>query len=111
MPDDIQKVYYSIGEVAEKFGVNASTIRHWEAEFQILRPRKNKKGERQFTERDINIIQSIFHLVKEKGFTIQGAKEFLKATPKVQSEKEALIESLEKLKAFLLTLKENLDSK
>jgi DNA-binding transcriptional MerR regulator len=109
MPDNIQKVYFSIGEVADKLGINTSTIRHWESEFSMLKPKKNKKGERQFAQKDIDLIQTIYQLIKEKGYTIQGAREFLKSKPQEKSEKAALIESLEQLKAFLLTLKERLD--
>jgi DNA-binding transcriptional MerR regulator len=111
MQDEIQKRYYTIGEVAEKFHVNTSLIRFWETEFDTLRPKKNKKGDRQFTQRDIDCVQTIYHLVKEKGYTLQGAKEIIKATAKEQTEKAALVASLEKLKSFLTELRDNLDSK
>ncbi len=109
MQEEIQKRYYTIGEVAEKFGVNTSLIRFWETEFDILRPKKNKKGDRQFTQKDIECVQTIYTLVKEKGFTLQGAKETIKANSKQQSEKAALIESLEKIKSFLMVMRGNLD--
>lgn len=111
MQDEIQKRYYTIGEVAEKFNVNTSLIRFWETEFDILRPKKNKKGDRQFTQKDIDSVQTIYHLVKEKGYTLQGAKDIIKASAKEQSEKTALIASLEKLKSFLTELRSNLDAK
>jgi DNA-binding transcriptional MerR regulator len=111
MQDEIQKRYYTIGEVAEKFNVNTSLIRFWETEFDILRPKKNKKGDRQFTQKDIDCVQTIYHLVKEKGYTLQGAKDIIKASGKEQSEKAALIASLEKLKSFLTDLRNNLEVK
>ncbi len=109
MQEEIQKRYYTIGEVADKFGVNTSLIRFWETEFDILRPKKNKKGDRQFTQKDIECVQTIYTLVKEKGYTLQGAKETIKANSKQQSEKASLIESLEKIKYFLVLMRENLD--
>jgi DNA-binding transcriptional MerR regulator len=111
MQDEIQKRYYTIGEVAEKFNVNTSLIRFWETEFDTLRPKKNKKGDRQFTQKDIDCVQTIYHLVKEKGFTLQGAKDIIKASAKEQNEKAALIASLEKLKSFLTELRNNLEVK
>ena len=111
MQDEIQKRYYTIGEVAEKFNVNTSLIRFWETEFDTLRPKKNKKGDRQFTQKDIDCVQTIYHLVKEKGYTLQGAKDFIKAGSKEQNEKATLIASLEKLKFFLTELRNNLEVK
>ena len=70
----IKKIYYSIGEVAAMFNVNKSLIRFWEKEFIIIKPKKNKKGNRYFTENDINNFKIIFHLVKERGYTLDGAK-------------------------------------
>jgi DNA-binding transcriptional MerR regulator len=108
MNEEIQKRYYSIGEVAEKFKVNTSLIRFWESEFDVLRPKKNKKGDRQFTQKDIDCIQNIYHLVKEKGYTLQGAKEIIKAKTQLQPERAALINSLEQVKAFLTELRDKL---
>ena len=73
-----QKLYYSIGEVAEMFGVNESLLRYWEREFDIIRPRKNAKGTRSYRKEDIDNIKLIYHLVKEKGLTLDGAKKKLK---------------------------------
>jgi len=73
-----KKMYYGIGEVAEAFDVNASLIRFWEKEFDILRPKKNAKGNRKFTPEDIKNLELIYHLVKERGFTLEGAKIHLK---------------------------------
>ncbi len=72
------KLYYSIGEVAKMFDVNASLIRFWEKEFDIIKPKKNKKGDRMFTQADVDNFRIIYHLVKERGYTLQGAKEKLK---------------------------------
>jgi DNA-binding transcriptional MerR regulator len=108
MSDEIVKRYYSIGEVAEMFAVNASLLRHWETEFDTIRPKKNRKGERQYTQKDVETIRLIYGLVKDKGFTLQGAKDFLKTKNQQESEKGALIESLEKLKGFLTDLRSKL---
>ena len=70
----IEKVYYTIGEVGELFEVNQSLIRYWEKEFDILKPQKNKKGNRLFTKQDINNLRIIYHLVKERGYTLPGGK-------------------------------------
>ena len=78
--DDLTKVYYSIGEVADMFNVNASLIRFWEKEFDIIKPKKNKKGNRLFTKEDVNNYQKIYFLVKERGYTLKGAKEKLKGS-------------------------------
>ena len=76
--EETQKLYYSISEVSEMFELNASTLRFWEKEFDVLKPTKNKKGNRLFTQKDIEHIARIVDLVKQKGFTIQGAKDQLK---------------------------------
>lgn len=105
---DSLKLYYSIGEAADILGVNTSLIRFWEKEFDILKPKKNKKGNRQFTKEDIENLKIIFHLVKERGFTLQGAKEKIKQG-KISTKQEVdVVESLEKVKSFLLELKKNL---
>lgn len=108
MSDEIQKRYYSIGEVAEQLGVTASLIRHWETEFDVLRPKKNKKGDRQFTHKDIARLHMIYQLVKEQGYTLQGARDVIKFKVKEQNEKAALVESLERLKAFLTAFRDSL---
>ncbi len=76
---DTLKLYYTIGEVAEMFQVNASLIRFWEKEFDIIQPKKNKKGNRLFTQEDVDNFHVIYHLVREKGYTLQGAKDKLKS--------------------------------
>ncbi len=105
---EINKLYYPIGEVAEMFGVNTSLIRFWENEFEVLQPKKNKKGNRLFTPADVENLKLIYHLVKEKGYTLQGAKDKLKSGTEALSETRKVIASLENLKAFMLKLKEQL---
>ena len=105
---EITKRYYTIGEVSEMFDVNASQIRFYEKEFEVLQPKKNKKGNRLFTPEDIENLKIIFHLVKEKGFTLQGAKEHLKGNKDTVKDNQRVIDSLERLKQFLLEVKEQL---
>lgn len=107
--DDIlfKKQYYAIGEVAAMFRENQSLIRYWETEFDILQPRKNRKGDRFFRPADIKNLVLIYDLLRRRKFTIEGAKDFLKKNKKAE-EKFAMIQSLQKIKAFLLELKANL---
>lgn len=105
---DSLKLYFSIGEAAEILDVNTSLIRFWEKEFIILKPRKNKKGNRQFTKEDIENLKMIYHLVKERGFTLQGAKEKLKKGKKITKKEVNIVESLKNVKSFLLQLKKEL---
>ena len=107
LPD---KLYYSIGEVAKAFEVNTSLLRYWEQEFPILRPKKNKKGNRYFTPEDLKNLQIIYHLVKEKGYTLDGARIALATNNKI-SETISIIDRLEFVKAELLKLKESLAEK
>ena len=108
-PDEIlfQKQYYSIGEVAKWFRLNQSLIRYWETEFDILEPRKNRKGDRFFRPIDVKNLVLIHDLLRRRKFTIEGAKEFLKKNKKAD-EKFAMIQSLEKIKSFLNELKASL---
>lgn len=106
---EIDKVYYSIGEVAKMFNVNTSLIRFWEKEFDIIKPQKNKKGNRLFTRSDIDNFHIIFHLVKERGFTLQGAKEKLKKNKTETVNSVEMVKSLNKIKNFLLEIKKELD--
>jgi DNA-binding transcriptional MerR regulator len=108
-PDEIlfQKQYYSIGEVSKWFRVNQSLIRYWETEFDILQPRKNRKGDRFFRPVDIKNLVLIHDLLRRRKFTIEGAKEFLKKNKKAD-EKFTMIQSLEKIKSFLNELKASL---
>ncbi len=101
----IEKSYFTIGEVAEMFNVSTSLVRFWEQEFDILQPKKNKKGNRLFTRKDLDNLKIIFHLVKERGYTLKGAKEKLKNQGTDISKELQVIESLQRLKSFLIELK------
>ncbi|MGJ8549837.1 MerR family transcriptional regulator [Winogradskyella wichelsiae] len=103
-----EKLYYGIGEVAKAFKVNPSLIRFWEKEFDVLKPKKNAKGNRKFTPEDIKNLKFIFHLVKERGFTLDGAKTHLKEERKQALEKFEIIEKLESIKAQLNKIKTQL---
>ncbi|GLU43732.1 MerR family transcriptional regulator [Allomuricauda sp. NBRC 101325] len=103
-----EKRYYGIGEVAEAFGVNTSLIRFWEKEFDVLQPKKNAKGNRKFTPQDIQNLQLIYHLVKERGFTLEGAKIHLKEEKQKALSTFEVIQKLQKVKAELLKIKEQL---
>ena len=105
---EIEKLYYSIGEVAEIFNVAPSLIRFWESEFDLIKPKKNRKGNRQFTKDDIQNVRTIYHLVKEKGFTLQGAKEMLKNDSQAVRDKMEVIDSLRTVRRFLTDLREKL---
>lgn len=106
LPKD--KLYYSIGELAKAFDVNASLIRFWEKEFDILKPKKNAKGNRKFTAEDVKNLQLIFHLVRERGFTLEGAKIHLKENQKKTLDKFEIIRKLENVKMQLLNIKNHL---
>jgi DNA-binding transcriptional MerR regulator len=105
---DTTKLYYTIGEVSKMFNVNASLIRFWEKEFDVLQPRKNKKGNRLFTAEDVENLRVIFHLVKERGYTLQGARAKLKENKAAASGNAGLYESLMRIRGFLVELKEQL---
>lgn len=102
------KRYYSIGELAKAFNVNASLIRFWDKEFDILKPKKNAKGNRMFTPEDVKNLQLIYHLVKERGFTLEGAKTHLKEGQKKTLDKFEIINKLENIKAQLVSIKNEL---
>ncbi len=104
----IEKLYYSIGEVAELFEVNPSLIRFWEKEFDILKPRKNKKGNRQFAKEDLDILRMIYHLVKERGYTLQGAKDKIRQNRENIARDVEIVDTLTHLKTFLLEMKKDL---
>jgi DNA-binding transcriptional MerR regulator len=108
---EIEKQYYTIGEVAAMFDVAASLIRFWETEFEQLRPKKNKKGNRQYTKQDIETLRTVYHLVKERGYTIQGAKDVMKNKSVQTKDKMEIIDSLEKVRSFLVGIKNNLNTK
>ncbi len=103
-----EKRYYKIGEVAKAFGLNTSHIRFWENEFNILKPKKNKKGNRLFTQEDIKNLKLIYHLVKEKGFTLEGAKSKMKESPESIKSNHDIITRLEAVKAELIKIKDQI---
>ena len=101
-----EKRYYSIGEVASKFNVNASLIRFWEQEFKLLNPKKNSRGNRKFTNTDIENINKIYFLLKEKGFTIQGAKDYIRNEK--TSKKLDIVSKLKQIKDKLIEIRDQL---
>jgi len=104
----IEKVFYTIGEVAEMFGVNTSNIRFWENEFDILKPHKNKKGNRLFTKEDIENLKIIYHLLKERGLTIKGAQMKLKENKEDTLQNFEVVSRLQEIKQMLVDIKEEL---
>ena len=104
----VEKLYYSIGEVAKIFDVNTSLIRFWEKESDIIKPKKNKKGNRFFTVQDIENIKLIYHLVKDRGMTLKGAKKKLKENKEDAYHNYEVIQSLTEIKKMLLELKESM---
>ena len=104
----VEKLYYSIGEVAEMFGVNTSLIRFWEKEFDVIKPKKNKKGNRFFTHQDIDNFHLIFHLVKDRGMTLNGAKKKLKENKEDTINNFEVIKTLNEIKKILLEIKDGL---
>ncbi|MCW8980615.1 MULTISPECIES: MerR family transcriptional regulator [Altibacter] len=103
-----EKRYYNIGEVAEAFDVNTSLIRYWEKEFDVLQPKKNAKGNRKFTPQDIKNLELIYHLVKERGFTLEGAKIHLKENKQKTLDRFEIIRKLESIKVELQKIKDQL---
>ncbi|MGA8855434.1 MAG: MerR family transcriptional regulator [Christiangramia sp.] len=103
-----EKRYYGIGEVAKAFKVNTSLIRFWEKEFDVIKPKKNAKGDRKFTPEDIKNLELIYHLVKERGFTLEGAKTHLKEEKQKILSNFEIIRKLESIKAELVNLKNQL---
>ncbi len=99
------KRYYSIGELAKAFNVNTSLIRFWDKEFDVLQPKKNAKGNRLFTPEDVKNLQLIYHLVKERGFTLEGDKTHLKEGKKKILDKYEIINKLESIKSQLVLMK------
>jgi DNA-binding transcriptional MerR regulator len=113
VPDDAtlqQKLYYSISEVAGWFRVNTSLIRYWENEFDILKPRKNRKGDRLFRVEDIKNLQLIYYLLRQRKFSIEGARNYLKQHKQQADAQMQVVASLTKFRAFLLELRANLDA-
>ena len=106
--DHIEKLYYSIGEVAKMFNVNASLIRFWEKEFDIIQPKKNKKGNRLFTKSDIENFHRIFQLVKNEGYTLDGAKQKLKKYVAIVPQNHEIYLKLSDLRKKLVQLRDEL---
>lgn len=109
MPEESRKLFYSIGEVAAMFDVNESLLRFWEKEFDTIKPKKNAKGTRSYTKADIEDIRLIYHLVKERGMTLVGAKKRIKEEKRNVTAQVELIDRLKKIKGELLILKSELD--
>ena len=103
-----KKLFYQIGEVSKALNVNVSLIRFWEKEFDVLNPKKNKKGNRLFTQKDFDYIKTIYHLVKERGFTLDGAKKRLKENKEGETDNLSIIRHLKEIRGFLVNLKEQL---
>ena len=104
-----KKLYFGIGEVAQMLQVNTSKIRYWENEFPNVKPRKNRKGDRQFTKADVDVLKEIQRLTSVEGMTLDGVKKVLNSKPIRVSEKQKLVKQLEEIKSFLTQLKEKLD--
>ncbi len=104
----IEKLFYTIGEVAEMFDVNTSLIRFWEKEFDIIKPKRNKKGNRLFTKQDVENFYIIYHLVKERGLTLDGARKKMKENKDDTINNFEVIKSLKNIKELLLEVKESL---
>jgi len=104
----IEKLYYSIGEVAGIFDVNTSLIRFWEKEFDIIKPHKNKKGNRLFTKKDIDNFHLIFHLVKERGMTLKGAQKKLKENKDGTENNFEVVRKLQDIRTLLVDIKDNI---
>jgi DNA-binding transcriptional MerR regulator len=103
-----EKLFYQIGEVSKDLNVNVSLIRFWEKEFDILNPKKNKKGNRLFTQKDFDNLKIIYHLVKERGFTLEGAKKKLKENKEGKIDNLSIIRHLKEIRGFLVNLKQEL---
>ena len=107
--DDSSKLYYGISEVAAMFDVNASLLRFWEKEFDIIKPRKNAKGDRFFTQQDIDSIALIHHYVKERRLTLEGVRQKIKENRDNVEHDFQIVQSLKKIRAMLMEIKENMD--
>ena len=104
----IEKLFYPIGEVAQMFNVSVSSIRYWEKEFDILKPKKNKKGNRMFTKKDVKNLGIIYHLTKERGFTLEGAKKKLRENKGDTIDNIEIINHLKNIRKFLVEFREEL---
>ena len=107
--DTDEKIYYSIGEVSKIIGISTSKIRFWEKEFDSIKPKKNKKGNRIFNKKELNKLKLIHHLLKEKKYTIDGAKKKMRKNPEKTETHQKVIENLKKIKAELIEIRKNLN--
>ena len=105
-----KKLFYSMGEVSEMFDVNPSLIRHWESKFEVLKPQKNKKGNRMFTPEDVENLKLIYHLVKERGMTLPGARQRMKDNKEATLRNFEIVERLKSIREELIGMKESLDA-
>ena len=105
---EIEKLFYPIGEVAQMFDVSVSSIRYWEKEFNILKPKKNKKGNRMFTKKDVENLRIIYNLTKERGFTLEGAKRKLRENKTDTIDNIEIISHLKNIRKFLVDFREEL---
>ncbi len=108
MEKKVTKLYFTIGEVSKKFDVNTSLIRYWEKEFTVIKPKKNKKGNRLFTQKDVDNFHLIYHLVKERGMTLKGAKMKLKENKEDTLNNFEVVQSLKNIKGMLIDIKDSL---
>ncbi|MEG1749632.1 MAG: MerR family transcriptional regulator [Tannerellaceae bacterium] len=100
------KLYFSISEVAEMFDINDSTLRFWEKEFDIIHPRKTAKGTRFYKQEDIDSVRLIFHLVKERGMTLAGARQKLKENRETTFQREEIVNQLKQIKEELISMRD-----
>lgn len=106
----VEKLYWTIGEVAGELQVNSSVLRYWEKEFGVLRPRRDSKGDRSYTRDDIRKLQMIRYLLKDRGFTIQGAREHLRSDPESTEQLAELRERLERVRSLLAGVRDQLEN-
>ena len=104
-------MYHPIGEVSRMLNVPVPTLRYWEKEFDVIRPKKNRKGDRYFTPQDVDVLKLVHHMVKERGMTIEGARRALKADYKGSQDRHQAIESLKSLREFIVGLKDSIDQR
>lgn len=108
MDKEIEKMYYTIGEAAAILDVNTSLVRFWEKEFDILKPKRNKKGNRLFTVKDMENLKLIYHLVKERGFTLEGAQKKLRQNKEDTAQNAEVVERLKMIRQALMDIKHEL---
>ena len=104
----IEKVFYSIGEVAEMFDLQTSTLRYWEQEFQVLKPKRNRKGTRYYTKKDIETLRLIYHLVKERGLTLKGAKQKIKENKDELDGTQLVVRKLQHIRSLLVRIRDEM---